>query len=153
MATAELTTHLKVTVGGVEKTFGSKSTPVDVTITSEHIFEVRGQCDDNYLDEVIWTTGDGNIDNFSLLWFESDIDVFLELRSDMGTDEFILVEAKAGVPLVLASDDIAGYDTATRFDDAELVENTDWAQCDRISVQNNVADAIGDATYHLVLMN
>jgi len=149
----EITTHLKLTVGSTVKEYGDLATPVTYTITNGHVFEVRAQCDDDYLDEVLWTTGNGNIDTFELLWFKSDADVFLELRNTQATDEFILIEVKADVPLILTSDDIAGFDTATRFDDAVLVEATDFDQCDQITVQNNAADAAGDATVHLVLFN
>ena len=153
MPTVEITTHLKVTLGGVVKEYGSETVPVEYTITNGHVYENRGQCDDNYLNEIIWQTGDGNFDTFELLYFKSDADVFLELRSDMGTDEFVVIEVKANVPVILTSDDIAGHDTATRFDDAVLVEDTDWAQVDQITLQRNVADDAGDAVYHLVLMN
>jgi len=151
MATVEITQHIKVTLGGVVKEYGDTETPVDFTITNGLVHEVRAVVADNYLDEVLWTAGDGNFDAFELLWFVSDADVFIELRNTQATDEFILLEVKAGVPLILTSDDIAGYDTATRFDDAVLVEATDWDQCDQITVQRNVADAAGDATVHLVL--
>lgn len=153
MPTVEILTHLSVTLGGVVKEYGHKTTPVEFTVTNGHVFEARAQVDDNYLDEVIWQKGDGGFDTFELLYFKSDADVFLELRSDMGTDEFIVVEVKANIPLILTSDDIAGHDTATRFDDAVLVEDTDWAQCDQISVQRNVADDAGNALVHLVLFN
>lgn len=152
-STVEIITHLSVTLGSATKEFGHKTVAQNFTITNGHVHEVRAQIDDNYLDEVLWTTGDGNMDTFELLWFETDADVFLELRSDMVADEFLLIEAKAHVPLILTSDDIAGHDTATRFDDAVLVEDTDWAQCDRISVQRNVADDAGDAIVHLVLFS
>lgn len=147
----EITTHLKLTVGSTVKEYGNLTTPVTFSITNGHVFEVRAQCDDNYLDEILWTTGDGNVDTFELLWFESDADVFLELRNTQATDEFILIEVKADVPLILTSDDIAGYQTSTRFDDAVLAEATDFDQVDQITVQNNAADAGGNATVHLVL--
>ena len=149
----KILTHLEVTLGSATKEFGLKTVAEEFTITNGHVHEVRAQIDDNYLDEVLWTTGDGSMDTFELLWFETNADVFLELRSDMAADEFILLEVKAGIPLILTSDDIAGHDTATRFDDAVLVEDTDYAQCDRISVQRNVADDAGDATVHLVLFS
>lgn len=147
-----ITTHITGTFGGVVKEYGSLATPVTFTVTDGLIHEVRAIVADNYLDEVLWTTGDGNFDTFELLFFLSDADVFIELRNTQATDEFLLLEVKANVPLILTSDDIAGYQTSTRFDDAELVEATDWDQCDRITVQRNVADAAGDATVHLVLM-
>lgn len=151
MATVEITQHMTVTLGGVVKAYGDTETPVNFTITDGLVHEVRAIVADDYIDEVLWTTGDGNLDTFELLWFLSDADVFIELRNTQATDEFILLEVKANVPLILTSDDIAGYDTATRFDDAVLVEATDFDQCDQITVQRNAADAAGDATVHLVL--
>lgn len=153
MPTVEIITHLKVTLGGVVKEYGSKTVPVEYTITNGHVYEARAQIDDNYLDDTLWTTGDGGLDTFELLYFISDADVFLELRTDMGTDEFLYLEVKANVPLILTSDDAGAADTASRFDDAVLIEDTDWAQIDMISVQRNVADDAGDATVHLVLMS
>lgn len=147
-----ITTHIVGTFGSAVKEYGSLTTPVTFTVTDGLIYETRAVVADNYLDEVLWTTGDGNLDTFELLWFKSDADVFIELRNTQATDEFILLEVKANVPLILTSDDIAGFQTATRFDDAVLVEATDFDQCDRITVQRNVADAAGDATVHLVLM-
>lgn len=152
MATVSITQHMTVTLSGVVKTYGSLTTPVEFDITNDHVYEVRTQIDENYLDEVIWTTGDGAVDTFELLWFVSDADVFLELRNTMVGDEFIVIECKADVPIIISSDDIAGHDTATRFDDAQLIEATDWDQCDQISVQRNVAAAGGNAKVHLVLL-
>lgn len=149
--TVSITTHLSVTLGGVIKEYGSLAIPVEFDITDGLVHEVRTIVADDYEDEVLWTIGDGNLDTFELLWFKSDADVFIELRNTQATDEFILIEVKAGVPLILTSDDIAGYDTATRFDDAALIRATDFETCDRITVQRNVADAAGDAVCHLVL--
>lgn len=153
MSTAEITQHLKITVGGVVKEFGSTTVPVEMDITNDYVYEVRTVIPENYLDEVLWTTGDGAIDTFELLWFVSDADVFLELRNTMATDEFIVIECKADVPILISSDDIGGHDSgATRFDDAQQVEGTDYDQADQISVQRNVAAAGGDALVHLVLL-
>lgn len=153
MATVEITTHMKVTLGSVVKEYGSTTNPVEYTITGGYVFETRGQVDDNYQDDVLWNSGEGGLDTFELLYFTSDADVFLELRTDMAADEYLIIEVKANVPLILASDDMAGHDTAARFDGLVLVEDTDWAQCDQIAVQRNVADDAGDAIWHLVLMS
>lgn len=155
MATVNITTHLTVTLGSahqeVVKEYGSLATPFHFDITNGLVHEVRAIVADDYGVEKLWGTGDGNLDNFELLWFLSDVDVFLELRSDMAADEFILIEVKADVPLILTSDDMAGHDTASRLDGAVLVEATDYAQVDQITVGNDAADAAGDAKVHLVL--
>ena len=149
MATIKLTQHFTLTVGGEAKEAGSLTVPQEITVDGL-IFEVRTTVATEYIDEVLWTAGNGNIDDFDFLWFESDQDVFLELRNTMATDEFLLFEVKAGVPFVLTSDDIAGYQTTTRFDDAALVEATDFDQADQITVQNNTTGGTA-ATVRLVL--
>lgn len=152
--TASLTTHLTLTVGSltgsVVKTFGSLTTPADITLTDGLIHEVRAVVEDDYGVETLWTTGDGNLDTFEFLWFMTDAAVFLELRTDMATDEYLILPVQAYVPFILAGDDAAGID-ADRLDGAVLVEATDYAQVDRIRVCRDVADAAGDATVHLLL--
>ena len=106
---------------------------------------------DDYGVETLWTTGDGNLDTFEFLWFLSDANVFLEFRTDMGTEEFLVLPVQANVPFILVRDDAAGHTTTTRLDGSQLVEDTDWAQIDKIAVCRNEADAAGDATVHLVL--
>lgn len=151
--TVEITTHLKVILGGVTKEYGSTTVPVELNLADGHVFETRAQIDDDYHDDVLWNSGEGGLDKFELLWFESDADVFLELRTDMVADEYLIFEVQANVPLILTSDDMAGHDTAARFDGAVLVEDTDFAQCDQIAAQRNVADDAGDSIVHLVLFN
>ena len=153
METVKIWTHLEVTLGSATKEFGHKTVPEEFTITNGHIFEARAQIDENYQDDVLWNSGEGGLDKFELLWFESDADVFLELRTDMAADEYLIIEVKAGIPLILTSDDMAGHNTAARFDGAVLVEDTDWAQCDQIAAQRNVAAAGGNALVHLVLFS
>lgn len=150
MAILSLTQHFTLTIGGENKEAGSLITPQEITVDGL-VFECRTTVATEYLDEVLWTTGNGNIDTFDFLWFESDQDVFLELRNTMVPDEFLLFEVKANIPFVLASDNIAGYDTTTRFDDAALIEGTDWDQADQITVQNNTTGG-STATVRLILI-
>lgn len=150
MATLNLTQHFSVTVGGEIKEAGSLVTSQSISVDG-HLFECRTTVATEYIDEILWTAGNGNIDDFDFLWFESDQDVFLELRNTQATDEFLLVEVKADIPFVLASDNVAGYQTTTRFDDAELAEATDWDQVDQITVQNNTTGSTA-ATVRLVLI-
>ena len=155
MATVSITTHLEVTLGSahqeVVKEYGSKTVPFHMDITDGLIHEVRAVVADDYNDEALWTTGDGNLDAFELLYFLSDADVFLELRSTTGgLDQYVLLEAKADVPLILTSDDIAGT-AATQMGAGVLTDGVEFDQCDLITVHRNVADAAGDATVYLVL--
>ena len=144
-----VTQHITFTVGNEVKTYGSLTTPVSVTLTVGQVHETRAVVEDNYGVEALWTTGDGNLDTFEFLWFLSDADVFLELRT-VTTAEYILLPITANVPFILVGDDAAGID-ADRLDGAVLVDGVDYAQVDRIRVSRDVADAKGDATVHLVL--
>ncbi len=147
--------HFEINIGGELKEGGSRTVAEEILVDG-HVFEVRTQIDDAFEEEVLWTTADGGIADFDFLWFESDADVFLELRNTMSPDEFLLFEVSADIPLILSSDDIGAYDTATRFDEgapyAVLVEATDFDQADQISVKNNAAADAGDATVRLVLI-
>ncbi len=149
--TLEVTQHVTFTVGNEVKTFGSLTTPVEISLTTGTVHETRAVVEDDATVETLWTTGDGNFDEFEFLWFLSDADVFLELRTDLGTAEHILVEVKANVPFILNSDNAAGTTATDRLDGSTLVDGTDYAQVDRIRVYNDAAAAAGDATVHLVL--
>lgn len=153
MSTVSITTHLKVTLGGTKKEYGSKTVPVEYTITNGHVYEVRGQCDDDYGTATLWATGDGDMDKFELLYIISDADVYIEMRTDMGTPEYTLFEIKANVPTILTSDNVGAQAAAARLDAAVLVEDTDFAQVDRIVVQRDVAADAGDALVHMVLFS
>ncbi len=153
MATLSLTQHFTVTLNGKPLTLGSLVTPQSITI-GEGAFDTRKVVDDNYVYEVLWATGDGGLDTFSFLWFESDADVLLELRNDDATDEFAIIEVKADIPFVLNSDDMLANDAGA----SDITDGTETAaaaidQIDQIAVQNNVADAAGDATVRLVLFS
>lgn len=157
MATVDITMHMKVTLGtganAVVKEYGNTEIPTEFDLTNGHVHEVRALIEDNYADEILWTAGDGNLDTFELLWFESDADVFIELRNTTGgLDQYLLLEVKANVPLILSSDDIAGT-AATQLADALLSDGVEFDQCDRIQIQRNVAAAAGDAKVYLVLFN
>ncbi len=151
--TLSLTTHCTFTVGGVVKEYGSLATPVSISLTTGLVHEVRAKVEDNYAAEVLWTTGDGNLDTFEFLWFTSDADVLLELRNTAATDEFALIEVKADVPFVLNSDDMRATATGTTVigDGSGSGTTTTLNQIDQITVQRDVADAAGDALVHLVL--
>jgi len=155
MGTVDITTHISVTLGGVVKEYGSKTLPVEFTITNGHIYEARGQVDDDYTADVLWVTGDGDFDAFEFLYFISDADVLLELRNDAATDEFLLFEVKANIPLILTGDGCRGRDDGTTpiGDGAGSGTITTLNDVDQITVQRNVADDAGDATVLLVLMN
>jgi len=132
---------------------GSASPANTLTLTNGRKYEAIVQIADDYTADTIWETGDGGMATFEVLLLYSDNAIVLELRSDVAGDEFVLLKLQGGVWHMLTTDDIGGYPTATRLDGAVLVEDTDFAQVDQINVQRDVADAIGDAEVHLILLN
>ena len=143
----------RVDVGGELKEAGSRNTPVEITLDGE-LFECRKVVADDYNVETLWSTTDGGLATFSFLWFESDADVLLQLRNTDTTDEYAVVEVKAGIPFVMSSDDMLANDSGA----SDLTDGTETAaaeidQIDQIVVQNNAADEAGDATVRLVLIS
>ena len=104
---------------------------------------------DNYGTALLWTSGDGGMTSYSHGWVYSDKDVVIELRSDNGTAEFVLMFVEADVLTALPAE--IGGDTTESLDGAILVDGTDHDTVDRVEVQNNVADAIGDASVSIFL--
>lgn len=142
----------RIDVGGEDKEAGSRDTPKEISLDGE-FFECRKVVADDYNVETLWTTGDGGLATFDFLWFETDADVLLELRNDDTTDEFAVIEVKAGVPFVLAADDLLANDAgASDLTDGAQTAAADIDQIDRIAVQNNVANDAGDATVRLILI-
>jgi hypothetical protein len=104
--------------------------------------------EDNYGKKVIWSKDSSGLTTFEVAYLWSDLAVWVELRNDdSGTPEFVrfYVPAKA---LVMIPPKF-GVGTATGFDGAVLVDNTDYADTDRVEVMRNEADAIGDAKVKL----
>lgn len=143
-ATVKIINHLEVTLGDDLKEVGSREVAQEITIAGE-CYEVQVVVADDYGRQVIWQNGDAGIDDFDVLTVESDVDVLLELTIDRaGTPSYTVLEVYAGVPFILASDDMLNAvldGTVATMD-----------QIDQIAVQNNVADAAGDATVKLMLL-
>lgn len=152
MATASIKTFVEVTGVGETVVVGSDVTSQDVTLTGE-MYQARAVVADDYGTVTLWQTGDGGVDTFDLLILETDADVFVELRNDQSTDEFLLLFVPANHPLVLVSDDVGAVQTTGRIDGADLVDGTDYGQVDQIVVQRDVADDVGDANVRLLLFD
>lgn len=144
--TVKIYSYFEADVGGEIKSGGSRTVAKEVTAAADEVYEVRTVVADNYVDVVLWDSGDGGVDDFDFLWFESDVDVLLELIVDRaGSPSSSVIEVKAGVPFFMSSDD--GENTTISGGSETTVD-----QIDRITCQRNVADGAGDATVRLVLM-
>jgi hypothetical protein len=135
MATLSFTSHVDLD-GTTEQ--GDLDTPVTLTITGDKVFATKSIVTGNTLD-VLWTTGEGGLATFDVAVITTDNDIWVEFRTEQGTPEFVTLEVTASNPLVLTSDNLGGFTTA-RLDGAALVDDTDYGQVDRISVQNDGAN-------------
>lgn len=126
---------------------GDLDTPVTLTLTGDKVISTKSLVTGNTLD-VLWTTGEGGLDTFDVAIIATDQTIWVELRTEQSTPEFITIEATATNPLILTSDNIGGFTTA-RLDGSALVDDTDYGQVDRISVQN---DGASTATITLTLI-
>lgn len=153
MATLNLTQHFKITLADSSVLeIGSKTTAQTLTLTAGTAVEIVDVIADNYGEDVLWTTGGGGLDTFEALLFYSDVDIYLEFRTDLGAGaQYILHKFQGGVWHLLTSDDIASA-AASVLDGAVLVEDTDYAQIDQIEAHRDEADGQGDATVHLILL-
>ena len=138
--------------GGLD-IFGSERVAVDLTITNGTEFSVTDVIvADNFGTVTLWTAGNGGITTFELGWIISSHDGFMELRNDdSGTPEFMLVFVKANVPTPVPP--FFGSSTSARIDGADLINNTDYADTDRIQFQREAADGVGDASIDIYLFN
>ena len=136
--TAKIINHLEITLNNDLKEVGSRVTAQEITVDGL-VYEARTTVATEYVEETLWETGDGNVDSFDILAFESDQDVLLCLRNDAGTDEFALFKVEANVPLILTSDDLRGRDDGTSpvGDGSGSGTVTTLKQVDKITVQNN----------------
>jgi hypothetical protein len=132
MATISFTSHVDLDDSKLQ---GDLDTPVTLTVTGDKVLTTKTLVTGNTLD-VLWTTGEGGLATFDVLIIETTADVWIELRTEQSTPEFITIEVTASNPLILTSDNVGGFTTA-RLDGAALVDDTDYGQVDRISAQND----------------
>ena len=153
--TARLRFRLDVTLAsGDQVRIGSLDTDYTLSLTNGTKYEAIAVVADDYTAETLWATGDGGMDTFEALLILSDVDVVLELRNSAATDEFALFDVKANVPMFLTPAQLRATATGTTVvgDGAGTGTATTMNDCDQIVVQNNAADAAGDATVQLVLL-
>lgn len=85
--------------------------------------------------QVLWTSGNGGVTTFTRGLLITDQDLYIERRNDdSGTPEYVLELIEANTPYWFGAQ--TGGGTSERLDGAALVDNTDYADVDRIEVQN-----------------
>jgi len=122
------------------------------TTTNGVVLKVTGvTIADAFGEDVLWSKGDGGIDTFSHAFIFSTQELFVELRTDNGTPEYVLIRIPANVFAFLPG--VAGGDTTESIDGADLTDGTDFDDVDQIRVQRDEADGEGDATVDLYIFN
>lgn len=135
---------------GDDLLIGSATSKQSITLSSGQSYVIQDKTiADNYGEDILWASGDGGLDNYTHGFIYSDQDLIVELKTDNGTPEYVLLEVKANVIASLPA--IAGGNTTESIDGAVLVDGTDYDDVVQISIQRDVADAVGDATVSLFL--
>jgi len=155
VATLEIVHQITMDFLNGDLDFGNRRTPVNMTVGGQVFDTGAVTIADNYTRDTLWETGDGGLDGFDMLLFISTYDVFIELTNTTpATDENVVLFVAANIPLILPSRYIAGYASGTsRLDGSAMVEDTDFGDITAIRVQRNAADAAGDASVRLVLID
>lgn len=102
-------------------------------------------------EDILWTSGDGGMDEFTHGFIKSNQDLFVELRTDAGTPEYVLMELKANVLTQIPAK--VGGDTTESIDGSSMEDGTDFDDVDQIRVQRNASGGQGDATVALYLFS
>ena len=147
--TAEILSNLSARLGGELLEIGSRVTPAEMTLDGERyeaidtITNAATPADFNRV--VLWESGNGGMDTFSLLVILSDTDVLLELAADLsGTPNYATIPVEADVPMILPGGTLLG---AVTVDGTE----TTMLAIEQIAVQNNNDDT-STATVRLLLL-
>ncbi|KKL97415.1 hypothetical protein LCGC14_1834750 [marine sediment metagenome] len=123
-----------------------------ITLTSGQVYCAKSVIvADNFTAVNLWTTLEGGMATYSHGFIHSNQDLIVEIRTDKGTAEFVLIKVPANVLAFLPG--VLGGNTTESLDGAILVSGTDFDNADRIEVQRDVADAVGDASVSLYLFN
>lgn len=149
MADLDIYSLFAAEIEGVRYAGGSRNDPETVTLSGA-VFDTRQTVADDYGVATLWASGDGGISTFEVGWLLSDQDLLVELRNDNATAEHVVLEVKAGMPLMLAGEQMDAVEAAPLSDG---VQTTVSDSVDRIRVQRNVADDEGDASVRLILFN
>jgi len=137
---AEIKVYHEVTVGG-KTLVGDRLVGVtlsDITKVAYCVQEVSIAISNT--SQLMWSSGNGGITTFTRGLIISDQDIYVEFRNDdTGTVEFGLFLMEANQPYWFGAK--GGFNTTESLDGAALVDNTDFADIDRIEVQNEGSTA------------
>lgn len=125
--------------GTRNKIFGDRSAFTTLTLTGETA-EFTSIVADNYQEEIMWATNQGNLATFLVGTIETDKDILVELQDGSEDNRF---NAPAGIITVFGGKvvSVMGGDTVAAT----------IGDVDQILVKRNVADGIGDASVTLRL--
>lgn len=138
----------EVTIDGVSLTGASRlnlTTLSDVTSVDFCVQDISVAATNT--SQILWSTGNG-VTTFLRGLLITDQDLVIELRTDNGSPEYVLLFVDANVPFWFTGN--AGGNTTESLDGAALVDGTDYDDVDRIEVQNEGSSA---ATVSLYLFN
>lgn len=121
----------------ISLTLGRAYTVLDVTVA------------DNYGEDILWQASDGGIDEFTHCYIYSTQDIWVALRNDASSAEFVRLFIPANILAWLPGR--VGGDGTNAFDGAALAEGTDWDHVDRVEVYRDAADGQGDASVSLFM--
>lgn len=156
MATLEQIIQFSLAVLGENtRKIGEKTSPTDLTVNGQVFDTGNVTVADNFGTATLWQANQGGMASFSYLILLTNADIYVELANTVpATDERLLFKVPANTICVLPSSVMGGFASNTsRLDGAVLVSATDYNLITDVKVQRDVADAVGDATVRLVLIN
>jgi hypothetical protein len=104
---------------------------------------------DNYGTATLWAGASAPLTTFTYGYIYSDQDIYVQLKTDHGTPEYLLMLVPANTLVFLPG--TAGGGTSARLDGAVLVDGTDYDAVVEIKAGRDAADDEGDATVSLYL--
>ena len=118
---------------------GSRTVHTSISVTNGQPHYVEHTIADAFGEDVLWAAGDGGKDTFAICIIVSNKDIFIELKNDASSPDFVVLKLIANVPLILPSDDY-GHSTSSALDGAVLVEATDYDQITQIEAHNDAVE-------------
>jgi hypothetical protein len=113
-ATLNILSSISGTVKGHSIKFGSQTTPITLTLSTDNLTDDVKTLSNNTT-YTVWSASASTepITSFSLLAIVTDVDMLVELTCDVGNDvgtKQLVLKAKANIPLLLGSNySIANY--------------------------------------------
>lgn len=96
--------------------------------------------------QILWATTNAGLVTYTRGLIITDQDIYVEFRNDdTGTVEFGLILVEANAPFWFGAK--GGFNTTESLDGATLVDNTDFADIDRIEAQNEGTTAANVTLY------